>query len=76
MLNAILYTVYCRYPSTTFLDHVLRYQEDEAVKMIVMLGEVCPALYDYLLSLLMYCILLYNVLYSPARRSVASKSTA
>lgn len=28
------------YPGTTFIDHILRYQDDAAVKMIVVLGEV------------------------------------
>ena len=29
-----------RYPGTTFMDHVIRYQENPDVKMIVVLGEV------------------------------------
>uniref|UniRef100_H2ZP60 ATP-citrate synthase n=2 Tax=Ciona savignyi TaxID=51511 RepID=H2ZP60_CIOSA len=29
-----------RYPGTTFMDHILRYQNDMNVKMIVVLGEV------------------------------------
>ncbi|CAG9854459.1 unnamed protein product [Phyllotreta striolata] len=29
-----------RYPGTTFMDHILRYQADDNVKMIVLLGEV------------------------------------
>ena len=29
-----------RYPGTTFVDHVLRYHDNPAVKMIVVLGEV------------------------------------
>ena len=29
-----------RYPGTTFMDHILRYQDDSAVKMLVLLGEV------------------------------------
>lgn len=29
-----------RYPGTTFMDHIIRYQRDEHVKMIVLLGEV------------------------------------
>lgn len=29
-----------RYPGTTFLDHLLRYQSDPKVKMMVLLGEV------------------------------------
>lgn len=43
-----------RYPGTTFMDHILRYQADPAAKMIVLLGEVggieeyevCEALKD------------------------------
>ncbi|XP_025094977.1 ATP-citrate synthase-like isoform X2 [Pomacea canaliculata] len=29
-----------RYPGTTFIDHILRYQDDPNVQMIVLLGEV------------------------------------
>lgn len=29
-----------RYPGTTFMDHVIRYQENPDVKMLVVLGEV------------------------------------
>ncbi|XP_065166954.1 ATP-citrate synthase isoform X2 [Atheta coriaria] len=29
-----------RYPGTTFMDHIMRYQDDDKVKMIVLLGEV------------------------------------
>ena len=29
-----------RYPGTTFMDHIMRYQENPEVKMIVVLGEV------------------------------------
>lgn len=29
-----------RYPGTTFLDHLLRYEEDSEIKMLVLLGEV------------------------------------
>ncbi|XP_075033047.1 ATP-citrate synthase isoform X2 [Mixophyes fleayi] len=29
-----------RYPGSTFMDHVLRYQDTEGVKMIVVLGEI------------------------------------
>lgn len=29
-----------RYPGTTFIDHLLRYEADENVKMLVLLGEV------------------------------------
>lgn len=29
-----------RYPGTTFMDHIMRYQENPEVKLIVLLGEV------------------------------------
>lgn len=29
-----------RYPGTTFMDHIMRYQRDPGVKLIVLLGEV------------------------------------
>lgn len=29
-----------RYPATTFLDHILRFEDDPEVKMMVLLGEV------------------------------------
>ncbi|XP_019765644.2 ATP-citrate synthase isoform X2 [Dendroctonus ponderosae] len=29
-----------RYPGTTFIDHIIRYQADDNVKMIILLGEV------------------------------------
>ncbi|CAH1102113.1 unnamed protein product [Psylliodes chrysocephalus] len=29
-----------RYPGTTFMDHIMRYQADDNVKMIILLGEV------------------------------------
>ena len=29
-----------RYPGTTFIDHLLRYEDDPEVKMMVLLGEV------------------------------------
>lgn len=29
-----------RYPGSTFMDHVLRYQDTPGIKMIVVLGEV------------------------------------
>lgn len=29
-----------RYPGTTFMDHLLRYEADPEVKLLVMLGEV------------------------------------
>lgn len=31
---------YFRYPGTTFMDHLLRYEADPDCKMMVMLGEV------------------------------------
>lgn len=34
-----------RYPGTTFMDHILRYQDDPNVKMIILLGEV--SLWDF-----------------------------
>jgi len=37
-------TVVGRYPGSTFIDHVLRYQDNDDVKMIVVLGEVCNSL--------------------------------
>lgn len=51
----LFWNIVCRYPGTTFIDHVLRYQDNDEVKMIVLLGEV---LYSFLLSkfqLLTYC---------------------
>jgi len=33
-----------RYPGTTFIDHILRYQDNDDVKMIVVLGEVIYSL--------------------------------
>lgn len=43
-----------RYPGTTFMDHIMRYQNDDGTKLIVLLGEVggieeydvCSALKD------------------------------
>ena len=32
-----------RYPGTTFIDHVARFERDPACKMIVLLGEVGDA---------------------------------
>ncbi|XP_057668434.1 ATP-citrate synthase isoform X1 [Diorhabda carinulata] len=29
-----------RYPGTTFMDHIMRYQADDNIKMIILLGEV------------------------------------
>lgn len=29
-----------RYPGTTFMDHIMRYEENPEIKMIVVLGEV------------------------------------
>ena len=31
---------FLRYPGTTFMDHIMRYQENPDVKMMVVLGEV------------------------------------
>lgn len=55
-----------RYPGTTFIDHLLRYQEDPNVKMLVLLGEVggveeydvCRAIQDGVLTkpLIAWCI--------------------
>ena len=39
-MEHLLSVLFCRYPGTTFLDHVLRFHAEEDVKMIVMLGEV------------------------------------
>lgn len=38
--SAIFPPVLHRYPGSTFMDHVLRYQDTPGVKMIVVLGEV------------------------------------
>lgn len=37
----------CRYPGTTFMDHLTRYEQDPQVKMLVLLGEVgdCPSVF-------------------------------
>ena len=32
--------LHCRYPGTTFMDHVIRYHDDPNVKMMVVLVEV------------------------------------
>ncbi|XP_071454638.1 ATP-citrate synthase [Hetaerina americana] len=55
-----------RYPGTNFMDHIMRYQDDPEVKMIVLLGEVggveeydvCEALKDGRLTkpLVAWCI--------------------
>ncbi|XP_052893608.1 ATP-citrate synthase isoform X1 [Anopheles moucheti] len=55
-----------RYPGTTFMDHIMRYQADPAAKMIVLLGEVggveeyevCEALKDGRITkpLIAWCI--------------------
>ena len=42
---AILLGMDVRYPGTTFINHVLRYQSNPNVKMIVLLGEVCITFY-------------------------------
>lgn len=36
-----------RYPGTTFMDHILRYQDDPEVKMLVLLGEVKYITYHF-----------------------------
>ena len=33
-------TLFFRYPGSTFMDHILRYEAAEDVKMIIVLGEV------------------------------------
>ena len=38
-LCIILFSLH-RYPSSTFVDHIQRFHDDPAVKMIVLLGEV------------------------------------
>lgn len=38
-VGMLIYPV-LRYPGTTFMDHIERYQDNPDVKMIVMLGEV------------------------------------
>jgi len=55
-----------RYPGTTFIDHLLRYQNDPEIKMLVLLGEVggveeyqvCTALKDGTITkpLIAWCI--------------------
>ncbi len=55
-----------RYPGTTFIDHLLRYQNDPDVKMMVLLGEVggveeyevCQAIRDGVITkpLIAWCI--------------------
>lgn len=40
-----------RYPGTTFMDHILRYQDDPNVKMIILLGEVDYWSINYLLAI-------------------------
>jgi len=55
-----------RYPGTTFIDHLLRYQNDPQIKMLVLLGEVggveeyevCRALRDGTITkpLIAWCI--------------------
>lgn len=45
--TSFMYLYFCfflsRYPGSTFMDHVLRYQDTPGVKMIVVLGEVGAA---------------------------------
>lgn len=43
-----------RYPGSTFMDHVLRYQDTPGVKMIVVLGEVRPV-HSYLSNTQVFC---------------------
>jgi hypothetical protein len=47
-----------RYPGSVYLDHLLRYENDDRVKMMVMLGEVrmggIGGLREWLLLLLYY----------------------
>lgn len=38
LITSLMYN--CRYPGTSFMDHIMRYQENPEVKMIVVLGEV------------------------------------
>lgn len=55
-----------RYPGTTFMDHLLRYQADPNIKLIVLLGEVggveeyhvCQAIKDKKLTkpLVAWCV--------------------
>lgn len=40
-----------RYPGTTFMDHILRYQDDPNVKMIILLGEVSLGFFKLLIIL-------------------------
>ena len=35
----------CRYPGTSFSDHIFRYNDDPNVKMMVLLGEVSGILH-------------------------------
>ena len=45
-----------RYPGTTFIDHILRYQDNVDVKMIVVLGEVLYSVLSFvMLHLLLLC---------------------
>lgn len=39
LYNYTLHILY-RYPGSTFMDHVIRYQDTPGIKMIVVLGEV------------------------------------
>ena len=46
MCISLIYTIVCcflsyRYPGTTFMDHIMRYQAEPDVKIIIVLGEVC-----------------------------------
>ena len=40
MVGRLIISPHNRYPSSTFVDHIQRFHDDPAVKMIVLLGEV------------------------------------
>ena len=53
-----------RYPGTTFMDHILRYQDDPKVKMIILLGEVkfCYCgIFLFLISLAVVFVLIVDL---------------
>ncbi len=52
-----------RYPGTTFMDHIIRYQDDTAVKLIIVLGEVCHSPSMQIRSYLVKCTQ-YRPMYS------------
>lgn len=41
-----------RFPGSTFIDHILRYEADPGVSMIVLLGEVSKLDFRYFVRLL------------------------